>query len=61
MSAETETDKLVVPIHQGPEHGYWGYVPDETPNEAYTVAGQTDTGATAKATDTPKTAKGATK
>lgn len=56
----TEAHKLVVAPHEGLDHGYWGYVPDETPNEAYTVTGQV--GATAKADDTPKsTTKGASK
>lgn len=55
-----DTDKKVVHPHEGHEHGYWGVAPDETPNEAYTVTGQT--GDTAKVTDTPKSAsKGASK
>lgn len=32
------------------ENGYWGDVPDETPNEAYTVAGVTKAAKEAKGT-----------
>lgn len=57
--AKNESDVKVVPVADGPEHGYVGYVPDETPNEDYTVAGVT--GGTAKASDTPKSAQRSTK
>jgi hypothetical protein len=37
-----ETEKKVVVTHEDAlEAGYFGWVPDETPNEAYTVAGVT--------------------
>lgn len=32
--------KIVAP-EDAHEHGYWGAVPDQEPNEAYTVAGVT--------------------
>lgn len=35
-----EDAKWVAP-HEGHEHGYWGAVPDQEPNESYTVAGVT--------------------
>lgn len=47
---EVPAEQFVAPA-DGHEHGYWGYVPDETPNEAYTVAGVT--GGTANASDKP--------
>lgn len=40
-----------VPPAEGPEHGYWGFVPDRTPNTEYTVAGVV--GGTANVADTP--------
>lgn len=58
--AETDKDRITrqagqaVPVAQGPEYGYIGFVPDETPDEHYTVAGQV--GGTAKVTDTPTSA-----
>ncbi len=33
-------EKRVVDPKDAVKHGYWGYVPDETPNEEYTVAVQ---------------------
>lgn len=57
-----EPEKKVIDPKDAHEHGYWGWVPDETPNEAYTIAGVTETGETAKVSDTPKsTSKGASK
>lgn len=54
-----DTDRKVVPPSEGHLHGYWGWVPDQTPNEAYTVTGQA--GATADASDAPTSAKPASK
>jgi hypothetical protein len=51
----TESDRKVVAPVDGPEHGYIGYVPDETPNEDYTVAGVT--GGTANVADKPKSTR----
>lgn len=45
-------DKKVVAPVDGPEHGYIGYVPDETPNEDYTITGVA--GGTANVDDKPK-------
>lgn len=42
----------VVLVGDGPAHGYVGAVPDQVPNEAYTMAGQTGAKAP-KATDKP--------
>jgi hypothetical protein len=39
--ADEKKSELVVPLAEGHEHGYWGNVPDDTPNEAYTLAGVT--------------------
>lgn len=52
--SDSQSDPKVVPPAEGTEHGYIGTVPDPRPNEEYTVAAQTDTGQTAKTTDTPK-------
>jgi hypothetical protein len=40
MSDEKISEKVVA-ITDGPEYGYAGTVQDDTPNEAYTVAGVT--------------------
>jgi hypothetical protein len=48
-------DKLVVPPHEGVEHGYIGHRPRTEPNESFTVAGVT--GGTGNVADTPKSAK----
>lgn len=47
-------DAKHVSVAEGTEHGYIGTVPDQTPDEEYTVTGVTD--GTAKTTDTPKSA-----
>lgn len=39
--AEEKKSEKVVPVVDGPEHGYFGTVVDDTPNEDYTVAGVT--------------------
>lgn len=52
--AELPEDAKFVPIHEAHEHGYWGAVPDQEPNEVYTVAGVT--GGTAKSDDKPSQA-----
>lgn len=39
--AELPDDAKFVPLHEAHEHGYWGAVPDQEPNEVYTVAGVT--------------------
>ncbi len=36
-----EDDRLVVPIEQDEEFGFWGVQVSTVPNEAYTVAGVT--------------------
>lgn len=41
--------KIIVDPEEALEVGYFGYVPDETPNEAYTVAGVTKSDEAAKA------------
>lgn len=40
MANEKPTEK-VVPVTDGPDHGYIGQVQDDTPNEDYTVTGVT--------------------
>ena len=41
--------KVITDMQEATEAGYFGYVPDETPNEAYTVAGVTSSDEAAKA------------
>lgn len=55
MATEKRTDR-VIPVAEGPEHGYWGQAVDETDRSAYTVAGQTG-GTTANVSDSPKRSK----
>lgn len=50
--------KVVAPV-DGPEHGYIGYVPDDTPNDDYTVTGVA--GGTANVDDKPKSTSRSTK
>lgn len=50
-----QTEPKWVAPHEAHEHGYWGRVMDETPNESYTVAGVTEAG-TADASDKPSPA-----
>ena len=52
--AELPEDAKFVTIEESHEHGYWGAVPDQEPNETYTVAGVT--GGTANAGDKPNDA-----
>ncbi|GGM75544.1 hypothetical protein GCM10012275_52800 [Longimycelium tulufanense] len=52
-------EQKVVAPREGHKHGYVGSVPDETPNETNTVAGQA--GGTAKVTDTPKSTQSKSK
>jgi hypothetical protein len=60
LNIEKVDEAKFVPPDKGLEVGYYGYTPDDTDNAEYTVAGQV--GATAKVTDTPKSAsKGASK
>lgn len=42
--AEKKTSETVVPVTDGPLHGYIGTAVDDTPNEAYSVAGQAPAG-----------------
>lgn len=53
QTAESDS-KVVAPV-DGPDHGYIGRVPDETPNEDYTVTGVT--GGTANVDDKPKSTR----
>lgn len=53
---DKQTGKKVVAPLDGPEHGYIGYSPGEDKGEDLTLSAQTDTGQTAKTTDTPKSA-----
>lgn len=61
QTADTTADEVaagpgrVVPVHEGPEVGYVGRKPRETPNEAFTVAGVT--GGTANVEDVPTSAQ----
>lgn len=60
MAEQDETqgqreDKPFIPVHEGPNHGYWGRVMDDTPDHAYTVAGVTGAG-TANVSDKPSPA-----
>ena len=50
--AEMPEDAKFVTLDEAHEHGYWGQVPDQEPNESYTVSGVTSEG-TAKADDKP--------
>ncbi|PRX95576.1 hypothetical protein [Allonocardiopsis opalescens] len=57
MADKKPTEKVVPPA-EGTEHGYYGTVQDDDPNETYTVAGQTSTGQTANVNDEPKSRQG---
>jgi hypothetical protein len=52
-------EKTWVDPKDGTEHGYYGYVPDDTPNEDYTVAGVTKAAREAEQ-EKAKTADGST-
>jgi hypothetical protein len=51
VDIETVSEDKFVKPSDGHDHGYWGFVPDETPNEDYTVAGVV--GGTSNASDKP--------
>lgn len=47
--ADKPSDKVVTDYEEALEAGYFGTVPDDTPNEAYTVQGVTSSDEAAKA------------
>jgi len=42
--AQEKKSEQVIPVVDGTEHGYFGTVMDDTPNEAYSVTGTTSAG-----------------